>query len=101
MLLLCDSRFLVLFTAWGKKYGLYYCGAIIACASRGGCLEKYSNFDLRNPAQTWYDFKDRTGHYDAAINPKNKYIACSADKQWQSREDAYGWSIWCLFMAKI
>jgi hypothetical protein len=100
MTLLYALSFSIFFIAWGKKYGLYYSGAIIACASQGGCLEKYSNFNLKKPAQVWWEYKDRTGHYKNAINPKNTRIACSADKQYQSSEGEDGWSIWCLFMAK-
>ena len=100
MPLLCALSFSVFFTAWGKKYGLWWRAAIIAFAAKGGALEKYSNFDLKNPAQTWYDYKDITGHYNSIINPNNKWIACSCDKQYQPNEGAYGWSIWCLFMAE-
>ena len=92
-------KFSISFIDWGKEYRLYKSGSIIACAVSSGCYQSLSNFDQRNPAQIWRD--DRTGTYRRAVDPKNKYMACSAQKQYQRDLGEDGWSIWCLFMSSF
>ena len=81
---------------WGRPYGLRPTSAIIACASSTGCMEKYSNWSKKTPGRIWYEYRDITGHYDAIIDPKNKYAGCSAMRRY--RNGAYQWSVWCRFM---
>ena len=55
-----------------RKY--WNVGSIIACV--GGCREIYSNWSREKPAQIWYEFRTRTGHYNAIM--KNNRVGCSA-----------------------
>ena len=50
--------------------------AVIACS--GGCRETLSNWSRSKPAQIFYDFKDRTGHYEDIM--QNNRVGCSAKK---------------------
>lgn len=81
---------------WGRPYGLRPANAIISCASPTGCMEKYSNWSKKTPGQIWYEYRHRTGHYNAIIDPKNKYAGCSAMRRYRNGE--YQWSVWCRFM---
>ena len=51
--------------------------AVIACV--GGCpAHGSSNWSRSKPAQIWYEFRHKTGHYDAIM--ANDRMGCSAKK---------------------